>query len=134
MNPKAPVTRICIIDVYYSKRGFPRPRKLKFTSSFRKQKDQVVIKVKDNGASIPASIRSRIFQPFFTTKEVGTGTGIGLVLCDRVVQSQAGRLRSTADRGRGLHSRFNYRLRMRVRPSDQNPGRDLARPKHYPPS
>ena len=40
--------------------------------------DYVVIEVHDTGAGIPAAIRDRIFEPFFSTKQLGSGTGLGL--------------------------------------------------------
>jgi len=67
-----------------------RPRLLRITTSFRRATCQVVVKVKDNGEGIPAEIQSRIFEPLYTTKEVGTGTGIGLALCHRIVESHGG--------------------------------------------
>ena len=40
---------------------------------------KIEIKVKDNGNGIPDQIKDKIFQPFFTTKPTGQGTGLGLV-------------------------------------------------------
>ncbi len=49
-----------------------------------------MIKIKDNGPGVPEEIRGRIFEPLFTTKAVGTGTGIGLALCHRLVETHGG--------------------------------------------
>jgi len=46
--------------------------------STRKERDKVEIKVKDNGTGIPKNVVDKIFQPFFTTKPTGSGTGLGL--------------------------------------------------------
>jgi signal transduction histidine kinase/CheY-like chemotaxis protein len=53
----------------------------------------VEITIADDGPGIPKDIRSRIFDPLFTTKEVGKGTGIGLAFCHRVVTSHRGQIR-----------------------------------------
>jgi len=45
-----------------------------------KKEDQVEIKISDNGNGIPADVKNKIFQPFFTTKPTGEGTGLGLSL------------------------------------------------------
>ncbi len=52
----------------------------------------VVISVKDNGTGIPDSIKEKIFQPFFTTKPTGQGTGLGLSLCYDIVKAHGGEL------------------------------------------
>jgi two-component system NtrC family sensor kinase len=50
----------------------------------------VEIRVRDNGTGIPADIRDKLFQPFFTTKPTGEGTGLGLPITDDIVTKQHG--------------------------------------------
>jgi two-component system, NtrC family, sensor kinase len=52
--------------------------------------DAVEVRVRDNGAGIPADIRDKLFQPFFTTKPTGEGTGLGLSIAYDVVTQQHG--------------------------------------------
>ncbi|GAB4012510.1 hypothetical protein GCM10028808_28830 [Spirosoma migulaei] len=55
---------------------------------------QTEIRVSDNGMGIPESVKSKIFQPFFTTKPTGEGTGLGLSLSyDIVTKGHGGELR-----------------------------------------
>ncbi len=49
------------------------------------ERHRVVVRVADNGAGIPADVRERIFEPFYTTKPVGKGTGLGLDIVRRLV-------------------------------------------------
>lgn len=63
--------------------------------------DMVEIRVTDNGPGIPEDIHSRIFDPLFTTKPVGSGTGIGLALCHRIVTAHSGQIRIEPDRDTG---------------------------------
>lgn len=53
---------------------------------------QAVIKVRDNGLGIPAAIQDKIFQPFFTTKPTGEGTGLGLSLSYDIITKGHGGL------------------------------------------
>ena len=48
------------------------------------------IRVRDNGTGIPADIRDKLFQPFFTTKPTGEGTGLGLSITYDIVTQQHG--------------------------------------------
>jgi PAS domain S-box-containing protein len=52
--------------------------------------DRVEIRVRDNGTGIPAEVRDKLFQPFFTTKPTGEGTGLGLSISYDIVTQQHG--------------------------------------------
>jgi len=61
----------------------------------------VELKVKDNGNGIPQRMLDKIFQPFFTTKPTGQGTGLGLSLAYDIIRAHGGELRVTAQEGEG---------------------------------
>ncbi len=62
------------------------------TVSTRKNGNSIAISVKDNDPGIPEDIKTRIFQPFFTTKPAGQGTGLGLSLAYDIVKAHGGKL------------------------------------------
>jgi two-component system NtrC family sensor kinase len=55
--------------------------------------DKVLISITDNGNGIPQKVMDKIFQPFFTTKPVGQGTGLGLSLSYDIVKAHGGQLK-----------------------------------------
>jgi hypothetical protein len=61
----------------------------------------VLLEVSDNGLGIPEGIRDNIFERFFTTKDVGKGTGFGLATVQAVVKSHGGFLEVDSEMGRG---------------------------------
>ena len=69
--------------------------------STKKSGDKVLISVKDNGNGIPQKILDKIFQPFFTTKPTGQGTGLGLSLSYDIVKAHGGELRVETHEGEG---------------------------------
>ena len=67
----------------------------------RKEEDKVLISVKDNGNGIPQEILDKIFQPFFTTKPTGQGTGLGLSLSYDIVKAHGGEIKVDSKEGDG---------------------------------
>jgi len=70
--------------------------------STKKIGDKVEIKVSDNGNGIPQKVLDKIFQPFFTTKPTGQGTGLGLSLSYDIIKSHGGEIKveTKVDEGR----------------------------------
>jgi len=67
-----------------------------------KDKDDMVIRVIDNGSGVPTEIKEKIFQPFFTTKPTGEGTGLGLSLSyDIITKGHGGKLKVKTNEGEG---------------------------------
>jgi signal transduction histidine kinase len=69
--------------------------------STKKTDNQVLISVRDNGPGIPQKILDKIFQPFFTTKPTGQGTGLGLSLAYDIVKAHGGEIKVSTKENEG---------------------------------
>ncbi|MEO6290942.1 MAG: ATP-binding protein, partial [Ginsengibacter sp.] len=67
----------------------------------KKINNQIEIKVSDNGIGIPQNIADKIFQPFFTTKPTGQGTGLGLSLSYDIIKAHGGEIKVETKEGEG---------------------------------
>jgi two-component system, NtrC family, sensor kinase len=67
----------------------------------KKLDNKIEVIVKDNGKGIPQKILDKIFQPFFTTKPAGQGTGLGLSLSYDIVKAHGGELKVESKEGEG---------------------------------
>ncbi len=65
----------------------------------KKQTNKVEIRVKDNGNGIPQKVVDKIFQPFFTTKPTGQGTGLGLSLSYDIIKAHGGEIKVESNEG-----------------------------------
>jgi len=68
---------------------------------------ELCVSVSDNGSGIPLESQPQIFDPFYTTKPVGVGTGIGLGIVQRIVEQYGGTIRFASEPG---HTEFVVRL------------------------
>jgi signal transduction histidine kinase len=76
-----------------------------------------VLSVSDTGCGIPEEAQSRIFEPFFTTKPVGVGTGIGLSVCQAVVEKLGGKISVRSTVGQGT----TFEVRVPTEPMSASP-------------
>jgi len=75
---------------------------------------KVIAEVRDTGHGIPAEIRDRVFDPFFTTREVGEGTGLGLAVSGSIVAAHGGKIEIETTVGRGT----TFRVIMAAMPGE----------------
>jgi len=73
----------------------------KITCKTEKAKDGVRIAISDNGIGMSAEVKEKIFQPFFTTKEVGKATGLGMSICFGIIAAHNGRMEVESQKGEG---------------------------------
>jgi two-component system, NtrC family, sensor kinase len=69
-----------------------RPGRIEITARAAQSGERIVTTVRDTGEGIPADVLSRLFEPFYTTKEVGKGTGLGLAIAYGIVQEHGGHI------------------------------------------
>lgn len=77
------------------------PGQIKITAQEAEDKNEVVIVVQDTGIGIPQHEIGRVFDPFFTSKEVGMGTGLGLSIAYGIIQKHHGSIAVQSEEGKG---------------------------------
>jgi two-component system NtrC family sensor kinase len=81
-----------IINAQQSLQEHPAPRRLRVATAFDAAAGVVRVSVADNGPGIPPALRARIFEPYFTTKPIGIGTGVGLAVSLGIAEAHGGTL------------------------------------------
>jgi signal transduction histidine kinase len=81
-----------MVNAQQAMAGAEGPRVLRIQMKHRAARRLVEIRVSDTGHGVPSGIRARIFDPYFTTKPMGLGTGVGLSVCLGIVHAHGGTL------------------------------------------
>lgn len=87
------------------------PKGGKITIATKRKKDQVCLMVSDTGSGMTSEVKRKMFEPFYTTKPVGQGTGLGLAVVQGIVTDHKGRIQVSTVLGKG--STFEIVLPMR---------------------
>jgi two-component system NtrC family sensor kinase len=95
-----------IANAHHALSQAPPPRRLTIAARHDPSRAAVTIEVADTGPGMPPEVRSRIFEPFFTTKPPGQGTGLGLPLCQGIVEGHGGTIAVESAPGRGTAFRI----------------------------
>ncbi len=80
-------------------KSFPNGERPTICISSRRDGDRTIITVRDNGPGIPLEHRAKIYDPFFTTKDIGQGMGLGLSICYGIVQEFQGTISVKTETG-----------------------------------
>ena len=97
----AQVVTNLLVNAQHALQEIERGRKLTVETRYFDHRGIVILTVTDNGPGISEDAQKRVFEPLFTTKEIGAGTGIGLAICHRIVSSHGGSLRVESKLGKG---------------------------------
>jgi two-component system NtrC family sensor kinase len=90
---------------------------LSVSTRYDPERDDVCIEIADTGVGIPEEIKGQIFEPFFSTKSEGKGTGLGLAVMYGIVHRHEGRIDFHSEPGEGT----TFQLRVPVHPRLQRP-------------
>jgi two-component system cell cycle sensor histidine kinase/response regulator CckA len=80
---------------------------------------EVEVTISDTGVGMPRETLAHIFDPMFTTKQIGTGAGLGLAICDQIVRQHAGTIHAASEPGLG--TTFTIRLPLDCRDKAEAP-------------
>ncbi|MGH7267547.1 MAG: hybrid sensor histidine kinase/response regulator [Candidatus Rokuibacteriota bacterium] len=103
-----------VTNAHHALRTTGRPRRVVITTRLDAERTGALLEVQDNGPGVTPEIQSRMFEPFFTTKPPGQGTGLGLSLCQGIVEGHGGAITCESEPGRGAV--FRVRLPITARP------------------
>ena len=104
-----------VTNAHQALRETAPPRQLTVATRSDPSRTHVFLEVTDTGPGVPLELQKRIFEPFYTTKPPGVGTGLGLPFCQGIVEGHAGVIRLESRPGSG--ARFIIELPVEARPA-----------------
>jgi signal transduction histidine kinase/ActR/RegA family two-component response regulator len=110
-------------------RAAPDVHEVTITTRYDPAQHRIALEVTDTGPGIPPALQARIFEPFFTTKPPGVGTGLGLPLCQGIVEAHGGTLGVASELGHG--ATFRVTLPVRAVPAPPAPAGAAEVPAGY---
>jgi two-component system NtrC family sensor kinase len=99
-----------LINAQQALRENNAPRHITLTTRLDVEPRRIVFDIADNGPGVPAELQERLFEPFYTTKPAGVGTGLGLALCRGIVESHGGSIHLVSQSGPGAVFRIELPL------------------------
>ncbi len=108
MGDKGQMEQVVLNLIINGAEAIKGPGHLHVSTRYEQDTRSVVLAVQDTGVGIPAEIRHRIFEPFFTSKKPGKGTGLGLSITHGIVQRHRGTI--TIESEMGVGTLFEVRL------------------------
>ena len=113
-----------IVNAQQALVGVPAPRELRIETGLDHATSQLWLRVADNGPGVPEDMRERIFDPYFTTKGEGAGTGLGLAVSRSVARDHGGELLLEVGSAAGTDrpgASFCLRLPLQTAPPEASP-------------
>jgi signal transduction histidine kinase/CheY-like chemotaxis protein len=117
-----------ITNAQQALRDVESPRQLTLITQWDATRAVVTLEVTDSGPGIPPAIQARLFEPFFTTKQPGVGTGLGLPLCQGIIEGHGGAIGVRSTPGQGTTFRVELPVSAAPALSVASAGRDEALP------
>ena len=96
-----------LVNAAQATRATKAQRSPRITVQCQRKGDRVEISVRDNGTGVKAEIIPRLCDPFFTTKDVGQGMGLGLSICHTIIKNHGGQIVITSEEGQWTQVAFD---------------------------
>ncbi|MFT4100786.1 MAG: ATP-binding protein [Burkholderiaceae bacterium] len=82
-----------VINAQQSLQERSAPRRIAITTGYDAARRRIRLSVADNGPGVPPELRAHVFEPYFTTKSIGAGTGVGLAVSLGIIEAHGGTMR-----------------------------------------